>query len=185
MIMLNNGRMDLVMGGSAVSMIGAEKLSEEERRSAIKTFNETTKEASESFCKNIDKELKRSKQVKEQATNLEILPTNGNILVRMYNKNPWDQIKTTESGLIIPVYDGTYISHETGEKEVARMAVAYAEVVAVGPEVKYVRPGDDIIFINGTQRPTPFLGQALWVVSQNNVLVVINEELTERFSSIK
>ena len=26
--MLNNGRMDLVMGGSAVSMIGAEKLSE-------------------------------------------------------------------------------------------------------------------------------------------------------------
>ena len=34
MIMLNNGRMDLVMGGSAVSMIGAEKLSEEERRSS-------------------------------------------------------------------------------------------------------------------------------------------------------
>ena len=80
--MLNNGRMDLVMGGSTVSMIGAEKLSEEERRSAIKTFNETTKEASESFCKNIDKELEHSKQVKGQATNLEILPTNGNILVR-------------------------------------------------------------------------------------------------------
>ena len=98
--MLNNGRMDLVMGGSAVSMIGAEKLSEEERRSAIKTFNETTKEASESFCKNIDKELEHSKQVKGQATNLEILPTNGNILVRMYNKNPWDQVKTTESGLL-------------------------------------------------------------------------------------
>ncbi len=30
--MLNNGRMDLVMGGSAVSMIGAEKLSEEEKK---------------------------------------------------------------------------------------------------------------------------------------------------------
>lgn len=185
MTMLNNGRMDLVMGGNAVSMIGTERLSAEEKASAVRTFNEATKDAANSFSKNIDKELEHSKQVKEKATNLEILPTNGNILVRMYNKNPWDQVKTTESGLIIPVYDGTYISHETGEKETARMAVGYAEVIATGPEVKYVKPGDDIIFINGTQRPTPFLGQALWVVSQNNVLVIINEELTERFSSLK
>ena len=41
--MLNNGRMDLVMGGNAVSMIGTERLSAEEKASAVRTFNEATK----------------------------------------------------------------------------------------------------------------------------------------------
>ena len=181
--MLNNGRMDLTMGGNAISMVG--KLNETDRANAVKTFNETTKEISKTFNDNINKELEKSKQVKEDATNLEIMPTNGNILIRMYSNNPWEQVKTTESGLIIPVYDGTYLSHETGEKETARQSIAFAEVLSVGPDVKYVKQGDDIIFINGTQRPTPFLGQSLWVVSQNNVLVIINEELQKRFNSLK
>ena len=178
--MKNNGLMDFSLGGNAISM-SSNKLNESERLQATKSFNEATNKATEAFKKNIDKELEASRKLKEETKNLEIYPTNGNILVRMDGKNPWEQIKMTDSGLILPVYDGSYKSHETGEEETKDMIIAFAEVIEVGPEVKYVKQGDDIIFRNHTQLPAPFLGQSLWIVSQNNVLVVINESLSERF----
>lgn len=181
--MKNNGNFDLTFGKDAVSMSEV-NVSELERKAAVKSFNEATDKAAQMFKDNIDRELAESKKTKEESVNLEIYPTNGNVLVRLYDKNPWEQIKTTDSGLIIPVYDGIYKSKETGEKEKEDMIISFAEVLEVGPEVKYVKAGDDIIFRNHTQLPTPFLGQNLWIVSQNNVLVVINENLKERFSKI-
>lgn len=181
--MQNNGRMDLIGGGDCVSM-NVEKLTAEEKASAVRQFNESTKNAQDAFVKNIEKELQHSREIKEEAQNLEIMPTNGYILVRLYDKNPYEQIKLTESGIIIPAYDGMVKSQETGEMEKEQLAVRYAEVMEIGPEVKYVQPGDDIIFKNFTQMPAPFLGQDFWIVGQNNVFVVINEKLKERFSKI-
>ena len=175
--MKENGTMNLLNG------VGfAAKATMDERANAIKSFNESTNESSKQFNSYIDKELEKSKRVKEEAKNLEIMPTNGNILIRIYGKNPWEQVKTTDSGLILPMYNGSYISKESGEVETEILAVKHAEVIEVGPDVKYVKPGDDIIFRNNTQLPTPFLGQSLWVVSQNNVVVVINEGLKKRFN---
>ena len=177
--MKNNGSMELLMGGNAISMnVPSDK-------DATTFFNSSTDKATKSFQENIDKEIEHSKKVKEAAVNLEILPTNGNVLVRMYDKNPWEQIKVTESGLVLPVYDGSYVSKETGEREYEDLAIKFAEVIGVGPDVKYISVGDDIVFRNHTQLPVPFLGQSLWVVSQNNILVVINEDLAARFSKLK
>ena len=181
--MKNNGNLDLTFGGSGISMSEV-NVSELEREAARKSFNEATDKASKAFQESIDRELEAAKKIKEETVNLEIYPTNGNVLVRLYDKNPWEQIKTTEFGLIIPVYDGSYKSKETGEKETEDMIISFGEVLEIGPEVKYVKPGDDIIFRNHTQLPAPFLGQSLWIVSQNNVLVVINENLRERFSKL-
>ena len=174
--MKENGTMNLFQGVGFVN-----KTSESEKRDVIKSFNDATIESSKKFTSYIDKEIEKSKKIKEDAENLEIMPTNGNILIRIYGKNPWEHIKTTESGLIIPMYNGSYVSKESGEIETEVLAVKHGEVIEVGPDVRYVKPGDDIIFRNNTQLPTPFLGQSLWVVSQNNVVVVINEGLKNRF----
>lgn len=183
MIMKQSGKMDLMMGEDAVAM-GVNNITAQEKAQAIKAHNDATNKITKTFNDNIEKELARSRQIKEEAKNLEILPTNGYVLVRIYDKNPWEQVKMTESGLIIPGYDGTYKSHETGEDETEQLAIRFAEVLAVGPEVKYIKEGDDIIFRNHTQLPAPFLGQSLWVVGQNNIIVTINEGLSERFKKL-
>lgn len=181
--MKNNGQMDFLMGGNAVSM-NVDKLSEVEKAQAVKTFNDATIEAGNSFKDNIEKELAQSRKIKEDAANLEIMPTSVYVLARLYDKNPYEQIKLTESGIMIPAYDGMEFSKEEGTKVKQDLAVRYAEVLAVGPEVKYIKPGDDIIFRNHVQLPAPFLGQDLWVIGQSNILVVINEGLQKRFDNI-
>lgn len=182
--MKNNGRMDYTLGDSAVSMIVPEKMAAEEKATAVRTFNESVDKATASFNANLEKELEASRKIKEEAQNLEILPTGNNVLFRMYDKNPWEQIKVTDAGLIIPAYDGMIKSHETGEKERQSPAVIYGEVLAVGPEVLYIKEGDDIIARPNCSNPAPFLGQPLWIIGQHNVLAVINEGLTERYKNI-
>lgn len=182
MYMNNNGKMNFLMGNDAISM-GNNSLTEEAKLSAMRAFNEATDKATKSFNANIDKELEKSKQVKEEAKNLEIIPTNGYVLIRIYAKNPYEQVKVTESGLIIPTYNGEFQSKKSGETEVEDLAVKYGEVIEVGPDVKYIQAGDDIIFRNHTQLPAPFLGQDLWIVGQNNVIVIINENLKERINN--
>lgn len=181
--MRKSGKMDFTMGEDAVAM-GNNNLTEVEKDQAIKMHNEATAKVTKCFNDNLNKELAESERIKEEASNLEIMPTNGYVLVRIYDKNPWEQIKKTQSGLIIPAYDGSFLSKETGEKEIEDKAVCFAEVLAVGPEVKYIREGDDVIFKNHVQLPAPFLGQSLWVVGQNNIIVTINEGLSERFKKI-
>ena len=176
--MKENGNMDLLMGGSAMAM--PNKMTNDEANAAVKAYNDATDIASKMFNENLNRELEKSKKIKENSKNLEITPTNGYLLVVVYDKNPYDQIKLTDSGLILPSYNGKVKSQESGEEIEEDMAIKYASVIEVGPEVKYIKPGDDIIFRNHTQLPAPFLGKELWVVGQNNVIVVINEGLSER-----
>lgn len=148
----------------------------------LKVFNEAAKEAQNAFAQNIEKQLEASRKVREESESLEIHPTGGYVLMRIYEENPYQVVKQTNSGLILGTYTGNYKSQETGEMETEKKAVLYAEVMEVGPDCKFTKVGDEIVFRNCTQLPVPFLGQELWVTHENNVVVIINENLKERFN---
>jgi len=182
--MRKNGQLDFIGGGTAIST-NTDKVTAEQKIQAVNTYNATTKEAAKAFNDNIDKELAKSREIKEKAASLEIMPTSSYVLVRIYDKNPWEEITVTDSGLILPIYNGEFKSKDTGERDTEDLCIKFAEVIAVGPEVKYLKAGDDIIFRNHTQLPAPFLAQKFWIVGEGNVIVVINEGLEARFNEIK
>ena len=56
-----------------------------------------------------------------------------------------------------------------------------AEVIEVGPDCKYVKPGDDVYVNNPTIRPVPFMRQGFFLCNEQNVLAVMNNDLDKRF----
>lgn len=177
--MKNNGQMDLIGGETSIGM-NVIKPTTVERKAAVQIANDAIKKTEQQFNINLDKQIEESNKVKEESKNLEIMPLGGYVLVKIYDHNPWEQIKMTDAGIIIPVFDGKYKSKETGEEERENVIVKFATVLEVGPDVKQIKVGDDIAFRNGIQFPVPFLGQDLYVIGQNNIFVVINEGLKNR-----
>jgi len=50
---------------------------------------------------------------------------------------------------------------------------------------KFIKPGDDIYYRRSSGVPVPFFRQGFEVVAEQQVQVVINEGLKERFKSIE
>lgn len=181
----NNGDMNLLMGGNAISMAGVETISDAVKKEAVKAFNEANKKAEDAYKKSIDEQIKKSNENKKRAEELEIKPVGPYIMFKLYSENPYEQIMQTESGLILPAFDGKEFSRETGKMEKDERAVEIGYVIDVGPDVVNIEPGDDIMLRHGMMLPVPFLRQGFWVTGQNNVLTVINKGLTERFENYK
>ena len=114
---------------------------------------------------------------------MEIVPMNNYLLVRPYSENPFEAMKE-EGGIIIPVYDGSFKNPDSGEEDTLYNISKQADVIEVGPMVKYIKPGDVVYYREACQVPVPFFGQGLHVVAENQIHVVINAGVKERFDNI-
>ena len=183
--MNKSGTMDYTFGGKGVAMSNVDTISEATKKEAIKAFNEANKKAEDAYKAHIDAEIAKSNENKKRAEDLEIMPVGSYIMFKLYTENPYEQIIQTDSGLILPAFDGMEMSRETGKLEKDQKAIEIGHVIEVGPEVVNIKPGDDIMLRAGMLLPVPFLRQGFWVTGQNNVLVVINKGLTQRFEEYK
>jgi co-chaperonin GroES (HSP10) len=106
-----------------------------------------------------------------------IMPLYNNLILRPYAENPYIE-KKTKSGLLIN--DDQFKSQDSGEEEKLNELIRCAEVVEVGPECKYVKPGDDIFYNVVTVKPVPFQRQGFLLLNEVSVLAVMNDDLDER-----
>ena len=101
----------------------------------------------------------------------EIIPTNANILVKPYLKNPYRYIETTESGLIVGIESSkTYKSNETGEIEKNNDLVKCGKVISIGPDCKNVNVGDDVFFTAFDELILPFRKKGYVMVSEMRLI---------------
>ena len=99
---------------------------------------------------------------------VEIIPTNANVLIQPYIRNPYRYIETTASGLIVGIESSkTYKSNETGEIEQNNEVVKCGKVLAVGPSCKNVSVGDDVFYTTYSQAIVPFRKKGYVVVGEN------------------
>lgn len=99
---------------------------------------------------------------------VEIIPTNANVLIQPYIRNPYRYIETTASGLIVGIESSkTYKSNETGEIEQNNEVVKCGKVLAVGPSCKNVNVGDDVFYTTYSQAIVPFRKKGYVVVGEN------------------
>ena len=61
------------------------------------------------------------------------------------------------------------------------LKISCAEVIEVGPDCKYIKPGDDVYVNNPSIRPVPFMRQGFFLCNEQNVLAVMNNDLDKRF----
>ena len=99
---------------------------------------------------------------------VEIIPTNANVLIQPYIRNPYRYIETTASGLIVGIESSkTYKSNETGEIEQNNEVIKCGKVLAVGPACKNVNVGDDVYYTTYSQAIVPFRKKGYVIVGEN------------------
>lgn len=121
-------------------------------------------------------------KVIENAQDLQIMPINAYVLVKPYEVNPYDKIEVSEGGLAMNTKEHKIFNQDKGEEEKAEMWERVGTVIEVSPLCKFLQEGDDIFYRKGQAIPISFLKLGLEVVAENQVLVVINAGVKERFN---
>ncbi len=98
---------------------------------------------------------------------VEVIPTNANVLIQPYIRNPYRYIETTASGLIVGIESSkTYKSNETGEIEQNNEVIKCGKVLAVGPACKNVNVGDDVYYTTYSEAKLPFRKKGYVIVGE-------------------
>lgn len=151
-------------------------------------FNTQVGDYIEKFDKHSELLKQYTESIKSNMNSIEIKPMFSRVLVKPFEQNPFQQIKIDQkSGIIVDMggMTPTYKSTDTGEWEEERQFIVTGTVIDVGPECKYLAEGDVIFYRVDTAVPVPFFKQGLVSISENQVISVVNEGLTERFNQVK
>jgi len=150
-------------------------------------FNNRVDEYVEKFDNHAKALEEYSKKVAETINGLEIMPMFGYVLIQPFEKNPFQQIKITESGIITDLGGMTpqYKSNETGEIEEEQQFIKVGSVVEVGHKCEFLKPGDVVFYTIASETMVPFFKQGFVVVNENRIMAVVNEGLTKRRDDIK
>ena len=102
---------------------------------------------------------------------VEIIPIHNNVLIEPYIRNPYRNIETTASGLIVGIESSkTYKSNETGEIEQNTEVIKCGKVLAVGPLCKNVEVGDDVFYTTYSEGKVPFRKRG-WIIASEGLLM--------------
>jgi hypothetical protein len=149
-------------------------------------FNEELNKVADKLESNRKLLEENAQNLGDDISNVEIKPMFNRLLFKPFAQNPFQRIKV-ENGIIIDA--GTLTpkadyNPNTGKYEEMKEWIKTGVVQEVGPEVKYIRPGDVIYFRVDTSVPVPFLKQGLSSICETQVIAVVNEGLEERFKNI-
>lgn len=136
------------------------------------------KEAKELGDKLMDASKAKQAAIDAKLETLEILPMGNKVMISKYPKNPYRKIM---EGSIHVDWTGDFNNPDTGEKDTQKVFVGCAEVIEVGPDCKYLKPGDDIYYDTRTCYPVPFMSLGYELTTEPQVLCVLNEKLKKRF----
>lgn len=153
-----------------------------------KEFNKQVDAYVEKLNEHSSKLEEYSKQISENIESIEIMPIGPYIMVKLFDENPFQRIvRDNESGLILDLggQKPQYKNTDNGQIEEEENFIKVGVVQEVGPECKYIQPGDTIFTTKPSLVPIPFYKQNLYQVAENRVMAVVNEGLTERFKNLK
>lgn len=159
-----------------------ENLFEKEK---ARKFNEQV----DNYADKLEKHVDKLKEVGDQLgdiSNVEIKPMFNRILVTPFKQNPFQRIKV-ENGIITDLggMNPEFKNMDNGRIEEMEQMIITGAVQEVGPEVKYIVPGDVIMYRKETAMPVPFFKQGFMCIAETQVISVVNEGLEDRFNKIK
>lgn len=153
----------------------------------VSKFNQEVDNYVDKFSTHVENLKKTQEILAEDITNVEIKPMFARIIFVPFEKNPFQRIKQSESGIIIDTGGMTpeHFNTDKGEIEEDKPDIVTGVVQEVGPDVKYIQPGDVIFYRELTAIPVPFFKQHFWSIAENQVIAIVNEDLTDRFNKIE
>lgn len=174
------------MEGTMINMAEnkIEDLFEQERS---RKFNEQVDAYADKLQKHVDGLQEVAESLGTNPELVEIKPMFNRILIKPFKQNPFQRIVYNESGLITDLggMAPEFKNMDNGKIEQMEQAIITGAVQEVGPEVKYIVPGDVIMYRKETAMPVPFYKQGLMCIAETQIIAVVNEGLEQRFNNIR
>lgn len=127
----------------------------------------------------VELEKQKQKEIEDKLETLEMLPMMNKIIILPYPENPYKKVM---QGNIIVNYSGSFMNPDSGEQDKLVELVGCAKVIEVGPECKFLKPGDDVYYDTRTTYPVPFMSLGYKLTTEPQILCVLNSELKKRFN---
>lgn len=175
-----------IFGTDGISFNMAEnKIEDLFEKEKARKFNSQVDEYAERLEKHVEG-LKEVANNLGDISNVEIKPMFNRILITPFKQNPFQRIKV-ENGIITDMggLAPQFKNMDNGRIEEMEQMIITGAVQEVGPEVKYIVPGDVIMYRKETAMPVPFFKQGLMCIAETQVIAVVNEGLETRFNEIK
>lgn len=156
------------------------------RKQRAAKFNQEVGDLQEKFQQHIDTIQEAGQKIAADLQNLEIMPLTSYVLITPFKANPFQKIKTNESGLIVDLggLAPEYKSQETGEVKEEQQYVKVGMVAEAGPDCKFLKPGDIVFYNIASEVVVPFFKFGFVTVAEQRVIAVVNEGLTKRKEEI-
>ena len=162
---------------------GSEILKNKEFNKEIAKFNNKVDKYEDTYKVKEEEAKQKANNINDNIVNLEIKAIGSGILVYTLAKNPFTKTEMIGNILIDTSITPTYKSNETGEVEKEESFIHFGTVFDVGPECKWIKEGDIIMWTKPSEIPIPFYSRSIVQVPEQRVLCVVNEGLTKRFNS--
>ena len=150
-------------------------------------FNSAVDEYVDKFDKHRQDLENYAQTLSEDINGLEIMPMFAYALIQPFEKNPFQQIKISEGGIITDLGGLTpeYKSNETGEIEEEQQFIKVGTVIEVGHKCEFLKPGDIVFYTIASECMVPFFKQGFVVVAEQRIMAFVNEKLTERRDNLR
>ena len=158
------------------------------RRDKTNKFNEQVDKYTEELKSHVDGLQKVAEDMGANMELIEIKPLFNKILIKPFEQNPFQRIVVDSKSNLVIDTGGLAPEHfntNTGKQEKDDQQIVVGAVQEVGPDVKYLIPGDIVMYYKGSAMPVPFYKQGLWCMNETQVITVINEGLEKRFNILK
>lgn len=178
---------NLVGFDGTITNMGENKIEDMFEKERARKFNDQVDAYADRLEKHVNELQQTSENLGVNMELIEIKPMFNRILIKPFKQNPFQRIRYNESGLIIDTggLAPEFKNMDNGRIEEMEQMIITGAVQEVGPEVKYIVPGDVIMYRKETAMPVPFYKQGLMCIAETQVVAVINEGLEQRFNNIK
>lgn len=163
-------------GSKADDILHAEK---------VNRFNQSVEDLQSRFQTQIDAIQEAGQKIAADLQNIEIMPLSCYVLISPFKANPF-QVMQVQNGIITDLggVAPEYKSMETGEIEQEKEYVKVGMVVETGPDCKFLKEGDIVIYNIASEITVPFFKFGFVSVNEQRIIAVVNEKLTQRKEEI-
>lgn len=139
-------------------------------------YNQQVDEFNENF-KSHEKALEEAaSKLAESIKDVSIKPIGNYLIVEPFGTNPFQKM-VEKNGIVLDTGGAAPIfkSNDTGKYEEEERYIFQGSVIEIGPECKYVKPGDIIMWTKPSEIPLPFYKFGWVLVNESRALCVIND----------
>ena len=177
-----------IIGNNSINFTMSENIDEMIKKEKINKFNDQVDKYAEDLQSHVDGLQKVAEELGANMELIEIKPLFNKILIKPFSQNPFQRIVVDKKSNIVIDTGGLSPEHfnqDNGKQEKDEQMIIVGAVQEVGPDVKYLIPGDVIMYYKGSAMPVPFYKQGLWCLAETQVITVVNEGLETRFNKLK